>query len=342
VLFLAFLEQIWNTCAVAAIDKRSGHWRVQVRRRGHPVQHATFDTRKQAEDWAKAIEGDMARGRFIDTKEAEHTSLAEALDRYVAEVTPRKRGASRKETYIAAALQRHPLAGRPLAAIRGADIAAFIRELEGHGLGNQRIRLHLELISHLFTACKTEWGMESLSNPVQLIKRPKPAPPRERRLEGDEETRLFAACPAPLQAVVEFALETAARQGEITALTWEHVDLVKRTAHLPDTKIGEPRTIPLSPAAVALLSRLPRRIDGSVFGLTPNAIQIAFRKACRAAGIENLHFHDLRHEATSRLFERGWNPMEVAAVTGHKTLQMLKRYTHLRAEDLARKLAGEA
>jgi Phage integrase family. len=116
------------------------------------------------------------------------------------------------------------------------------------------------------------------------------------------------------------------------------VDLKKRTAHLPKTKNGEARTMPLSSRAVATLENLPRNLDGRVFGTTYEGIHQAFVRACRRAGIADLRFHDLRHEATSRLFEKGFNPMEVSAITGHKTLQMLKRYTHLRAEDLAKRM----
>jgi integrase len=107
---------------------------------------------------------------------------------------------------------------------------------------------------------------------------------------------------------------------------------------IPETKTGTPRRVPLSTAALGVLDSLPRRIDGRVWGMRPDSISQAFERVCKAAGIEGLTFHDLRHEATSRLFEKGLNPMEVAAITGHKTLQMLKRYTHLRAEDLVGKL----
>jgi integrase len=135
------------------------------------------------------------------------------------------------------------------------------------------------------------------------------------------------------------ALETAMRQGELVNLRWEHVHLARRIAHLPDTKNGEPRTVPLSTAALKILRSLPRSLTGQVFvGLTSEAVKRAFARAVRRAGIDDLHFHDLRHEATSALFERGLNIMEVASITGHKDLRMLRRYTHLRAEDLAKKL----
>ena len=121
-------------------------------------------------------------------------------------------------------------------------------------------------------------------------------------------------------------------------MRWDHLDRRARVLLIPETKTGTPRRVPLSTAALGVLDGLPRRLDGRVWGMRPDSISQAFERVCKVAGIEGLTFHDLRHEATSRLFEKGLNPMEVAAITGHKTLQMLKRYTHLRAEDLVGRL----
>ena len=129
------------------------------------------------------------------------------------------------------------------------------------------------------------------------------------------------------------------RRSEILGLLWTNVDLEKRVAHLLMTKNGESRGVPLSSRAVAILRALPPSCTGRVFGeLTVEALKLSFKRAVRRAGIDGLRLHDLRHEATSRFFEKGLNVMEVASVTGHKTLQMLKRYTHLSAGDLALRL----
>ena len=130
------------------------------------------------------------------------------------------------------------------------------------------------------------------------------------------------------------------RRGEILSLTWENVHLERRYVHLPDTKNGDSRDEPLSPLALDLLRDLPRNIRGdqAVFPVHFEALKSSWRRACSRAGIRDLRFHDLRHEATSRFFEKGLNVMEVSAITGHKDLRMLQRYTHLRAEDLALKL----
>jgi integrase len=198
-------------------------------------------------------------------------------------------------------------------------------------------------------------------NSVSAIRRPPAGKARDRRLEPGEETRLLEALgdrAGDVQGakragayrvgtrnrwmlpLVRFAIETAMRQGELLALRWADVDLDARTAYLADTKNGEARTVPLSSRAVAVLEALPRgsSMDGRAFPISAQAVKLAWVRACKRAGIEGLRFHDLRHEATSRLAEKLPNLIELAAVTGHKDLRMLKRYYHPRASDLAKKL----
>ncbi|MBE7567263.1 site-specific integrase [Acidithiobacillus sp. HP-11] len=128
------------------------------------------------------------------------------------------------------------------------------------------------------------------------------------------------------------------RRGEIAAMQWRNVNLRTNVLWVPDSKSGDLRRVPLSSRALAVLTPLPRRVDGQVWGIRADSITQAFERACRRAHIDDLGFHDLRHKATSRFFEIGLNSVQVAAITGHKTLQMLQRYTHLRAEELAKLL----
>jgi len=338
-------------------------WQARIRKKGFPQQVKTFRGKAEAQAWAKQVEAEMERGTWLDRTESESTTLYEALDRYQKEVAIRSKDEGYRQAGYIRQWKQRKIARIALARIRSKDIADAIAEMEAEGKSANTIRLHLAVISRLFSVAQTEWGMEALANPVQIAKarRPKLPQGRDRRLVDDEEARLLAACAKAknhwLLPVVRFAIETACRAGELletkgatgkdgkrpvktSGLLWKHVDLKKRTALLLDTKNGTDRIIPLSAAAVEVLRDLPRSLDGRVFGTTYEAIHLAFNRACKRAGIEDFHFHDLRHEATSRLFEKGLNPMQVAAITGHKTLQMLKRYTHLRAEDLARLLDG--
>lgn len=117
-------------------------------------------------------------------------------------------------------------------------------------------------------------------------------------------------------------------------MRWEHVDRKARVLLIPETKNGTSRRIPLSRPALAVLDGLSQAAVGPVWTMKPASISQALMRLCKASGITGLTFHDLRHEAASRLSEKGLGPMQVADITGHKTMQMVKRYTHPRAEDL--------
>jgi integrase len=228
-----------------------------------------------------------------------------------------------------------------MASIQGKDIAAFVQQRQAEGAGPNTVRLDLALLSHLFNIARKEWGMASLSNPVELVRKPKLPGGRDRRLVGDEQSHLLFAAHTyggEIGPIITWAIETAMRRSEIAGMRWEHLDRKDRVLLIPETKNGTPRQVPLSSVALQVLDGLPRRLDGRAWSMRPDSISQAFERVCKAADIEGLTFHDLRHEATSRLFEKGLNPMEVAAITGHKTLQMLKRYTHLKAKDLVERL----
>jgi integrase len=337
---------------MAYIRKRLDSWEVSINKKGFPRRSRTFTTKADAEKWALLIEAEMERGVFVSRKEAENTTLSEALDRYEKEIVPGKKGAYQERSRIRI-WKQSPLANRSLAAIQGKDIATY-RDDRLKSVGANTVRLELALLSHLFTIAVKEWSMGGLINPVRFARLPKKPPGRDRRLLPEELDRIFRSSESLiLPPLARLAVETAMRQEELAGMTWNLVDLKKKTVSLLDTKNGEKRNVPLSPEAVRILSDLPRRIDGRVWGITPHAISVAWRRAvvrARAvyekeceerktkpdpAFLVDLTFHDLRHEATSRFFEKGLNPMQVAAITGHKTLQMLKRYTHLKAEDLA-------
>lgn len=327
---------------MATLEKRGNYWRVKVRRRGFPDQTRSFDTKSAANSWAREIESEVDRGTFMDRTESERNTLGDMITRYLKEVTPTKKGAAPEDSRLRAFLRR-PIAQYKMSALSSAMFAQYRDErLETVTAGT--VNKELNHVSHVIETARREWGIVLPSNPIQLVRRPPSPKSRERRLEGDEYDRLLAACTDArnpyLVPIVMLAIETAMRQSEIVSLQWKHVDLKKCVAYLPDTKNGDSRGVPLSTTAIATLKSLDRseRSDAVFPGLTSEAIKRAYIRACARAKIEGLHFHDLRHEATSRLFERGLDAMTVASITGHKTLQMLKRYTHLKAEDLAKKL----
>lgn len=375
---------------MATFRKRGPYqWEAQIRRRGYPAQSKTFETKAEAEAWAKMIESEMSRGVWISRSEAEATTLYEALTRYEEEVSPAKKGAA-QESSILKACKAVDLAKRPLAAIRSADVA----KLRDEWLKDYKpatVLRRLAILSHVFNIARKEWGMESLSNPVELVRKPQPNNARTRRIaigdpssdalgaddaesdrgarDGELERVVAASGSALLPSLIWLAVETAMRRGEIVSLRWEHIDLKRRVAHLPATKNGSARDVPLSSRTVAVLQALKDARDGArgkydagkqadagrVFDIRSDAVTRAFERAvirgrklyveeCKAAKqrpdgkfLTDLRFHDLRHEATTRL--AAIFPMhELTKITGHKDPRMLMRYYHPRAEDLAKRL----
>ncbi len=339
---------------MATIVARGNKWQAKIRRHGYPPMCKTFIRRADAEAWARQQEAEMDRGAWRDRSSADSTTFYALLERYLKDVVPTKRGAE-VEAMRVKTLMRDEVAQYRLSALSPLVLADWRDRRLAAGCKGATVNRELNIISAVFNWARREL-MFAVDNPVASIRRPPSSKARERRLEEGEEDRLLAALedrPGERQdgkryregtrnpwvkPLVVLAIETAMRRGELLALRWESIDLKLRTAYLPVTKNGESRTVPLSSRAVALLASLPRSSDGRVFPITANALKLAFERAVKRAGIENLRFHDLRHEATSRLAEKLPNVLELAAVTGHKDLRILKRYYHPRAEDLARKL----
>ncbi len=330
---------------MATIQKRQNadgttSYRAMVRKRGFPHLTETFSSKTRAETWAKRMEVAIQDGHAVST-EGQRTTLGEALERYKREVTPKKKGAQR-EIQRVDAWAKHPLSLRFLSQLRGADFAKYRDERRAQGKAENTIAIELKLISALYKVAARDWGMEGLRSPIASMTMPGPSRKRERRLQPDEEKALLAQLERTpyLAPLASLAIESAMRQGELLALTWADVDPQKRVAKLRDTKNGEARDVPLSTRAVEIIRALPRQLDVSspLFPVSKDQVIRVFRQACTDAGIANLHFHDLRHEAVSRICER--LPMhEAMRVSGHKTPAMLMRYYHPKAEDLARKLA---
>ena len=326
---------------MASIRQRGSKWQARIIRKGFPAEVRSFDTKSEAVKWARSIEAQMELGGYQSPARSNDLLLRDLLDRYAQEVTPSKRGA-KDELIRIRALQRSRLADFSLATLTPAVLANF-RDERLRKVSSATVVRDLSLLSGAINHARREWGV-SVSNPCQLIRKPSVPPGRARTLRPDEEGRLIAAL-APvgrrspwMAPLVTMALETAMRRGELLALKWENVQLENRTAYLPMTKNGRPRSVPLSTRAIGVLTGLPRDPSGMVFPITDMAMEAAFRKACKRAGIDNLRFHDLRHTGTTRMAGKLPNAIELAAVTGHQTLQMLKRYYHPSAEALALKL----
>lgn len=326
---------------MASIRERSGKWQARVRRKGYPAEVKSFATRTEAQKWARHMETSMDAGGYRSRGDVDEMLLSDVLQRYSDEISPSKRG-HLDEVIRIKALKRSKMAAFSLEKLTPTVVASFRDERLRRVKAGAVIR-DLSLLSSVINHARREWGA-SIDNPCLLVKKPAAPAGRTRVLTDNEEKRLLGAA-APLGRrnpdllpLVQLALLTAMRRGELLALQWKHIDLAAQTAYLPTSKNGQPRKVPLSGAAVAVLASLPCRDSESVFSISAQTLAAAFKRATRRASIAGLRFHDLRHTATSRMANKLPNVIELAAVTGHQSLQMLKRYYHPSAEALARKL----
>jgi integrase len=226
--------------------------------------------------------------------------------------------------------------------LSAARIAAFRDERLKQVSAGTVIR-ELAYLSAIINHARREWGI-NVPNPVQMVRKPSSPPARARVLSEEEVSRLLHALEPTgrrshwTKPAVQLALATAMRRGELLSLRWEHVDLQSRTTFLPDTKNGDSRTVPLSSSALEILARLPRHISGHVFPVKAFTLDAAFKRGLARAGLDGLRFHDLRRTAITRMAEKLPNLIELAAVSGHKSLMVLKQYYRPSASGLAQKL----
>jgi integrase len=325
---------------MATLRRRKNTWQVQIRRQGHAPLSRTFRLRTDGELWARQTEAELDRGGLpVDSRQLRSNTLADLLKRYAAEVVPRKRSADR-EAYTLRVILRHPIARVSLHRLTATEIAKY-RDDRLSLVKGDTVRRELAIVRHCLEVARNEWGFVLPTNPVQLVKLPRAGNPRERRANPGELEQLLAACETLrcrwLPAIIQLAVETGMRRSELLAMRWEDVDVEAHTILLRNTKNGRPRMVPLSTRALNVIMDTPR-CGPTVFTISANALRLAWQRLRRQAGVSELRFHDLRHEAVSRFFEKGLNVPEVALISGHRDPRMLFRYTHPKAEDIAAKL----
>ena len=323
---------------MATIRKHRGKWQAIVRRKAQGSASKTFHFRRDAERWARDQEQRLDNGTFGKLAPQEVT-LAELLIRYRDTITVKKKGAP-QETRRVQRLLKDPITSLVVDQITSDRLASFRDKRLRDGI--RAAAIDLILIGHCLKIAMNEWGLSLALNPADKVKRPAPPKARQRRLEAAEYVSLETASSQTknpyLWPLVILAIETGMRRSELLGLIWDNINLKNRTAYLPDTKNGSSRTVPLSSKAVAVIGNLDKS-QAHLFPVSDNAIRLSWDKLKKRAKLNDLRFHDLRHEAISRFFERGLSVAEVALISGHKDPRMLIRYTHLKAVDVALKLA---
>ncbi|MCP4985799.1 MAG: site-specific integrase [Colwellia sp.] len=324
---------------MASITKRgNGKWQVKIRKKGFSTQSKTFAKKVDAERWASLIISNMDKGIFESTNVAENTLVTDIFDRYWDEVVQYQKSADGTKYVIN---KMKLILGHLRFINLSVEIVREYKEYRLESVSGETVRKEILLISRMIKHAIQEWQIYlPKGNPATIITLPKKSKARDRRLIGNEKSILLAEASnygGEISDIIELAIETAMRRGEIVKLEWKHFNPVNRTILIPDTKNEDDRDVPLSTRATEILLKQPKTSQ-YIFNIRGDSIGQAFRRITKRANIKNLRFHDLRHEGTTLLFEQNFQLMEVSAITGHKDLSMLKRYTHLRAEDLAQKM----
>ncbi|MFN5643809.1 MAG: tyrosine-type recombinase/integrase [Sphingomonadales bacterium] len=328
---------------MASVTKRGKKWFAQVRKAGKPSQSKSFDSKAKAVAWAAQMHSQLDCNASAPLGlHVTSSALADLIERYISTVSRHKRGID-AETYRLNKIARHPIAQKCIKKLTPTDIADY-RDDRLRDVKPSTVHKELALIHSIIQTAQNEWGVFLAFNPVTKVRRPQFQDGRQRRISSSEVDALrksLASCLSPMPLLIfELALATAMRRGEILALKWQHVNLQMRTAHLPNTKNGDNRDIPLSDQALRVLeaSKAHSAQDEHVFPIELEAFKSAWQRAMARTGITNLRFHDLRHEAISRFFEVGLSLPEVAVISGHRDPRMLLRYTHIPASAIALKL----
>ncbi|MFW5451479.1 MAG: site-specific integrase [Methylophagaceae bacterium] len=315
---------------MASIRLRNDKYQVLVRMNGISTSK-TFTKKIHAQQWAKSVEVSIESGQY---QEKLDWTVKDALAEYMKSKLAHDKNSHSHIRNAMKGLGKHKadrIASSQLVTYRNARLLTH---------SPQTVKHELSMVLRALKWSRDELGYSNIKIPT--VKMPSIPRGRDRRITPQEEIDLLNALrfTTQVQHIVSLAIETAMRRSEIINMRWTDINLKMRTLHIPTTKTDKPRTIRLTLKAIRILTSLQRNISGVVFNISAGSVSQAFKRACKRAEIDDLRFHDCRHEAVTRFFEMGLNVMEVAAISGHCDLRMLQRYTHLRAEDLAKKMTN--
>lgn len=315
---------------MASFRKRNGLWQVQVRSKHAGAISKSFHYKADAKNWAIQQEALMQTGKW-QKNNSKDFSIGDMMKRYLNEITPSKRGRDTETRRLKRLLNEKTLMSTALHKAKPHIFASFRDKRIQDGV--RACQYDLVLIRHAWNIARIEWGWAIGDNPIPLIRMPKNNPPRQRRLRKGEFEKLEKAAKSSrswyLWPIIVIAIETAMRRGEILNLRWEHIDEQNKTAFLPVTKNGASRNVPLNKKAYETLMSIERKND-KPFPIKDTAIRQAWDRLRNRADLNDLNFHDLRHEAISRLFDEGLKVHEVMEISGHKAVSQVFRYVQTR------------
>ena len=313
---------------MATIRKRLNKYQVQVRTQGQHLSKS-FNNLQDAKRWSVFYENKILLGNELQTL-SKKLLLKDLINKYIDEVTPLKKGHV-VETQRLRRLLKEPMVNQKVYQLKTKDFLEFKqRRIKD---GNRTCAYDLVLLHHIYNTAIKQWCYPIPHNPLSNIQKPRCNPPRERRLNDNEAKYIInhQFKNKDMNNIIELAIETGMRRSEILSITND--DIKDNYIYLSDTKNNSPRKIPLTKKVKEIINKsiLP-------YSISSNAVRLNWYRMTKRAGIVDLHFHDLRHEAISRFFEKGLSIPEVSLISGHKDVRQLMRYTHLKINNLIDKL----
>jgi len=313
---------------MASIRKRLGKYQVQIRAQGQHITK-TFVHLCDAKKWSMFYESKILLGVELQTLDKKLT-LEDLINKYLNEITPLKKGCV-TETQRLRRLLKEPMVHLKVYQLKTSNFLEFKHKRIKDG--NRTCAYDLVLLHHIYNTAIKQWCYPITHNPLSNIQKPRCNPPRERRLNDNEAKYILnhQFKNKNMNNIIELAIETGMRRSEILSIT--NNDIKDNCIYLSDTKNNSPRKIPLTKKVKEIINKsiLP-------YSISSNAVRLSWYRMTKRAGIVDLHFHDLRHEAISRFFEKGLSIPEVSLISGHKDVRQLMRYTHLKINNLIDKL----
>lgn len=337
---------------MASIRKREGSWVAEIRRTGHKSVSKSFPTKSLASEWARKVESEMDASQYRDSRTLNSITFGDLIDRYTKEIGAVRPFGKNKAAVLKSLAST--LGSCPLSSLNAERLNKYVDERRAGGAGGVTVGIDLTYIGGILKTASAIWKMPVDQTAVSDARArlahlgvSTKSRERTRRPTLDEIEQLCAHFRAkgtrqrvPMVDVIQFAVATAMRLGEIIGLKWADLNETDRTIIIrdrkhPTEKEGNDQEVPLLGDAFDIVQRQPRAAE-RIFPITEGTVSTLFPRACNALGINDLKFHDLRHEGVSRLFELGYSIEQVALVSGHRDWKMLARYTQIKAKDLHR------
>lgn len=338
---------------MASIIKIGDSWRAQIRKKGFPTETRTFETKAKAKIWADKVEADMMARKYQDVRILSDMTLGKLIARYNEEIGANKPWGKSKAATIE---QINVGLGDVLLPDLTTDrVVQYCNQMLARKTGGVTIAVHLTYLKTILNVAKSVWILPvDVNVTTEARTRLKYAginfksKERTRRPTKEEIKKICDYFKAkkkqeiPMHDIIPFAIDTAMRLDEIMRLRWDDLNEKDRTIIIRDRKhpvlkVGNDQEVPLLGDSLAIIKRQPRIKDQKlIFPYRGKSVSSIFPRACTELKIDDLHFHDFRHEGVSRLFEAGYSIEQVALVSGHRDWKMLARYTQIKAKDLHR------